>query len=169
MVRYDCQPVIRKRDPGILSLSAVNAAAQRPAPMFIRTVIDIASSAEKTFSAESLYIHRHPVPGLYLLYSAPGLHDPSDKFVSQDHTRDSLWHRVVFNVDVTGTDRRQRYLHDRILFILQRRHGALLQNDLSISFIYDCFHTHFLPVMSILSEHQTASDADTASSSSFSS
>src|SRR5699024_4452947 len=50
------QSRICKRHAHILCLSAVNAAAERPASVFISTVIDKAFFTEKAFSAEGLHI-----------------------------------------------------------------------------------------------------------------
>ena len=68
MVRNEGQAIVRKRNPGVLSLSAVDTAAQRPAAVFVCTVIYIAAFTEKALSAERLYIHGHPVPRFYLFH-----------------------------------------------------------------------------------------------------
>ena len=69
MIRDNGKSVVCEGNPYIFCLASVDPASESPASVFISTVIDRAFLAEKTFSAEGLYIYGYTVTGLYLLYS----------------------------------------------------------------------------------------------------
>jgi hypothetical protein len=104
MFRNDCKPLICIRDTDILRLPSVNPAPQRPAAIFIHTVIDISALAEKAFSAKCLYIDRNPVSRLYSRnLRSHGFHDPHHLMAHRD-PRHRSWNRPVLDMQIAGAD-----------------------------------------------------------------
>src|SRR5699024_7766624 len=81
------QSIVCKRNSGILGLTAVNPAAQRPSAVFFCTVINTSPAAVETLSAECLYIYSYPVTGSDLFYRTSCLNNSSGKFMPQNRTR----------------------------------------------------------------------------------
>ena len=144
MIRDNGKSVVCEGNPYIFCLASVDPTSESPASVFISTVIDRASLAEKTFSAEGLYIYGYTVTGLYLLYSISRLDHLSYKFMAQDRSRNCFWDRSVFDMDITGTDRGQCDLQNDIPLIQDHWPWALLYSDFPISLIYNCFHLRSL-------------------------
>ena len=149
LVRDGRQRLVRKGDSHILCLAAVYPASQRPSAIFILTIIDKTSFAEKTLSAEGLHVDSHSLSGMYALYLPPGLLHNAYKFMPKDGSGHCPWHRAVFNVKITGADGSQRHSHNGICILFQLWKRPIFHTDLTFSSIYDRLHLFSsLPVFS---------------------
>ena len=143
------QALIGKEYPHILRLSAVDAAAQRPAAVFVGAVVHIAPLAEKAIAAEGLHIHRYPVAGLHMGHGAAhGLHH-AHHLVAHGDARHGPGNAAVLDVQVAGADAGQRHLHDGVPLVEQHRLGLFRQRKFSLCNICISLHCvihHFLKI-----------------------
>ena len=128
------QALIGIGDPDILRLSAVDAAAQRPAAVRVGAVVDPAMPAEEACSTEGLHIHRHPVPGLNGGDSGAHLLHDAHHFMAHRDAGDGPGHRAVLDVQIAGADAGQGHPDDGVpvvkqcgLGLVQKGKSALFQ------------------------------------------
>ena len=137
-IRNTVQPLIGIRHPYIFRLSAVDAAAQGPASVFVFAVVYISMLAEKAFATKSFHVNRHTVAGLhggdllaYLFYNAYHLMPYGN---ARHGTRDTS----MLDMQIAGTDTSQRDAHHGITGAFQFRHGFFYQRKMSVLHIGIC-------------------------------
>ena len=79
--------------------------------------------AEKALPAESFNIHRYSVTWLDGINSRSNLFYNADHFVTNCDAGDCARHTTMLDMQITGTDAGQSYLHDSIFFVYQNRLG----------------------------------------------
>ena len=115
------KPLIGKGHAHIFRLPAVDAAAERPAAVLIRAVVDIALFAEKALAAESLYIDRYAVARLHVLHRAADCFHNADHLMSHRDTRNGAGNAPVLDVQVAGANAGERHLHNGVPLVQQYR------------------------------------------------
>ena len=131
-VRNFVQPLIRKGHPHIFRLPAVYAAAERPAAVLIRAVVDIALFAEKAFAAKRLHVDRHAIPRLDMGDPAPHRLDDAHHLVADRHARNRAGNASVLDVQIARADAGERHLHNRVPLVQERRLGLFHQFEFSL-------------------------------------
>lgn len=129
----------------ILGLPAVNPAAERPAAVFIGTVIHIPALAEPTFAAVGLYIYAHPVARAHVVHGGAGLLHHAHKLVADGYALHRARHRAPLYVQVARADARERHPDHRVTRALKFRHGLL--REFKFSVVYVCICQHFCPLI----------------------
>ena len=118
IVRDFVQPGVGKRNADIFRLPAVDPAAQRPAAVFVGTVVDKALFAEKTFPAKGFHIDCHAIPRLNMGHgAADGFHN-ADHLMSDGDARHRARHTAVLDMQIAGADACQRHLDDGVPLVL---------------------------------------------------
>ena len=130
--------------PDVFRLAAVDAAAQGPAAVGIRAVVDPAVAAEEALPAESLHVHRHPVSRLKCRDSLPHLLHHAHHLVSHRNAGHRPGHGAVKDVQVAGADAAQGDFDDGVPGMAQRGFGLVQQLELPGFYIGIGQHRRFL-------------------------
>ena len=135
-IRYPVQSLVCIRNSHIFGLPSVDAASQCPSAVRVGTVVDETVPAEKTMSAECLYVDGDPVSRFYCGDLVSCLFDNPDHFVPDRYA----WHRsgyaTMSDMQVAGADARQSDLDYGVCGVLQFRYRFLCQFELP--FFYVC-------------------------------
>ena len=124
----------------VLGLSAVDAAAQRPASVGVFAVVHIAVTAEETLAAEGFDVHRHPVAGLYGSDALAHPFDNAHHLVADGNAGHGTGHAAVLDVQVARTDAAQRDAHQGVMRVFQLGHGLLPQFEAPVLHVSICQH-----------------------------
>ena len=130
--------VVREGDAHELRLASVDAAAELPASLL--AVVDPTALAEETRAAERLAVHRHTVAGLEAGDVGADLLDHAHELVPQHRVGHRARHRAAHDMQVARADGRARHAHDGVGGKLQRGLRALLQRDVAVAVVHQCFH-----------------------------
>ena len=122
--RDNGKPLVRKRDPDIFRLAAVDAAAKFPAAPL--AVVDISMLAEPALAAKGNTVGGHPVPRRNIFYTGTGFHNLSHEFMPQDRSWNSPRYCPVQNMEITGTDCGQADFDNGVGRVPQNRQRSLL-------------------------------------------
>ena len=119
--RNDIQPLVGVGDTDKFRLAAVDAAAQGPAAVGVRAVVDPAVTAEEAVPAEGLHVHSHPVPGPQALHGRPDRFHHAHHLVAHGDAGYRPGHGAVFDVQVAGADAGQGHPHQGVPVCQQHR------------------------------------------------
>ena len=111
--------------PDELRLSAVDAAAQRPAAVGVGAVVDPAVLAEEAVPAEGLHVHRHPVAGPDGGDGLAGLLHDAHYLVAHGDAGHRPGYGAVLDVQVAGADTSQGHLDDGVPGVEQGGDGLV--------------------------------------------
>lgn len=134
------QPLLGVGYAHVFGLSAVDAASERPAPVGVGAVVDVAVAAEETLAAEGLDVDRHAVARAERRDAGADLLDDAHHLVADGNALDGARHAAVEDVQVAGADARQRDAHQCVARVFEAGQGLFAELEASAADIGAGFH-----------------------------
>ena len=124
----------------IFSLSAVDAAAQRPAAVGIGAVVYPSVLAEEALAAEGFHIHGYAVAGFDGGDGAADFLNHAHHLMAHGDARDGPGHAAVLDVQIAGADAGKGHADDGVAVVLEC--GAGLFQKFELSLVGVCIGKH---------------------------